>query len=184
MDANNLWIKINGATKIYYTTSDGATANITNLATTNQVKLISETVRYMSDTDYKIYQTATQNNVRYERTCNNGTWTAWTNENSRIISIMNSNVKYSIDSSKATNMSVSTEYTMPYDAYVCFESSAAHGGMCYMSVNDVIILQQGAESNQRCRSGSAVVIKKGDRVKLYTNGGNATFNFAKYFALK
>ena len=90
LDANNLWIKINGATKIYYTTSDGATANITNLATTNQVKLISETVRYMSDTDYKIYQTAIQGNVRYERTCTNGTWTAWTNENSRIISIMNS----------------------------------------------------------------------------------------------
>lgn len=132
LDANNLWIKINGATKIYYTTSDAATANITNLATTNQVKLISETVRYMSDTDYKIYQTATQNNVRYERTCNNGTWTAWTNENSRIISIMNSKKSDIINwmlpnYSKKTTLSANVEYTATENGWIYYYTNNSSG---------------------------------------------------------
>lgn len=132
LDANNLWVKLNGATKIYYTTSDGATANITNLPNTRSLKLISESVRYISDSDYLIYQTAIQGNVRYERTCTNGTWTAWTNENSRIISIMNSKKSDIINwmlpnYSKKTTLSANVEYTATENGWIYYYTNNSSG---------------------------------------------------------
>lgn len=77
VNANTLWIKINNGFKIYYTTSDGATANISNLPNKSSTFLESRTVRYMNDTDYLVNQICYQRNMVYQRTCTNGTWTGW-----------------------------------------------------------------------------------------------------------
>ena len=77
LNANTLWIKINNGFKIYYTTSDGATAKISNLPNKSSTFLESRTVRYINDTDYLVNQICYQRNMVYQRTCTNGTWTGW-----------------------------------------------------------------------------------------------------------
>lgn len=77
VNANTLWIKINNGFKIYYTSSDGATANISNLPNKSSTFLESRTVRYMNDTDYFVNQICYQRNMVYQRTCTSGTWTGW-----------------------------------------------------------------------------------------------------------
>lgn len=77
VNANTLWIKVNNGFKIYYTSSDGATANISNLPNKSSTFLESRTVRYMNDTDYLVNQICYQQDMVYQRTCTSGTWTGW-----------------------------------------------------------------------------------------------------------
>ena len=174
LDANNLWVKLNGATKIYYTTSDGATANITNLPTTRSLKLISESVRYISDEDYLIYQTAIQGNVRYERTCTNGTWTAWTNENSRIISLLN-NKKASIvnwflpDYSKI--QTVSSGFTAPANGV--FHGNIDSSGNVVYTINGYSLATKGNDSGNE--GPLTLILSKGDVVSWTNSTINPLF---------
>ena len=174
LDANNLWVKLNGATKIYYTTSDGATANISNLATTNQVKLISETVRYISDEDYKIYQTATQNNIRYERTCTNGTWTAWTNEDKRIMSFLNKYQQsiakwFTPDYSKITT--VASGFTA--SANGVFQGNLDSSSNVNFTINGYTLTTKGNDSGNE--GPTTLLLAKGDVVSWNNSVHNPQF---------
>ena len=171
LNANNLWVKLNGATKIYYTTSDGATANITNLPNTRSLKLISESVRYISDEDYLIYQTAIQGNIRYERTCTNGTWTSWTNENDRINSIATGFPNYSSRASK----SAGTTYTAEKNGYLWIKiyRASTGGGSLTVTINGVGFV---LDSNDYSIDTAWFPVKKGWSYS-YTSSGLSSTTF-------
>lgn len=194
LDANNLWIKVGGSTKIYYTTSDGGTTNISNLPNTRTLKLISETVRYISESDYLVYQTAIQGNIRYERTCTNGSWSSWTNENNRISNVINnkfqvvselpanpqSDVYYFI-SEPSTEKSIipnytaykdiSSPYTATEDGWIWWRATNSGG---VVKVNNIDV---GMAGNYTDQPFAQFLVGKGD---VITSSGHTYFRFIPF----
>lgn len=196
LNANNLWINVGGSTKIYYTTSDSGTTNISNLPNSRTLKLISETVRYISESDYLVYQTAIQGNIRYERTCTSGSWSSWTNENNRISNVINnkfqvvselpanpqSDVYYfisepstekekSIIPNYTAYKDISTPYTATEDGWIWWRATNSGG---VVRVNNIDV---GMAGNYTDQPFAQFLVGKGDVV---TSTGHTYFRFIPF----
>ena len=81
IDLNDCYITRVGTISGYYSASVSSGSNISNKASNTAFIMLSLTTRYISASDYQIYQIFYgSNNEKYTRTCSNGTWTAWINE--------------------------------------------------------------------------------------------------------
>ena len=93
-------------------------------------------------------------------------------------------IKFSVDPSTKQPLPLNVDFTLPYDAYICVEMEAQSGGNCYLYVNDVVVLRQGAQQGILCKSPISIICKKGDKIKLSKSGSNAYFYDPYYFGLK
>ena len=75
----------NGNVALYSCNTDTDTANITNLPEQKAFYLISITIRYLSNTPTVKQILITRENVRYERFCNSGVWSAWVKDTDKFV---------------------------------------------------------------------------------------------------
>ena len=93
-------------------------------------------------------------------------------------------MKFCVDQSNKKSLPLNIDFTLPYDAYICVEMEAQGSGNCYLYVNDVVVLRQGAQSGILCKSPISIICKKGDKIKLSKSGSYAYFHDPCYFGLK
>lgn len=88
--------------------------------------------------------------------------------NTTSISELSKKVPSSVDYSNPTEISPDIDTTMTTDGVICGELSCAHSGFIHVYINGVVVEQQGAETNQRCRGSFYAQVSKGDVVKVET----------------
>lgn len=80
-------------------------------------------------------------------------------------------------------ISANTDFICPTHGVIAGEVSAASGGYCNIKVNEIVIMQVGSESNQRCRGPFYAQVQKGDVVYLLASG-NANIPQSNFYPLK
>lgn len=78
VDSATLFSTNTGSIQHYWSSTDGGTANITNLPSKMAFMLISYTYRYISASDYWVEQQLFQAGKTYRRTIRSGTVNGWT----------------------------------------------------------------------------------------------------------
>lgn len=110
-----------------------------------------------------------------------GATTAWVN--SRITTLMDSQAVGFIDPTNSVSFSAGTTITAPYNCYVTGSLSVAqNNSYADFYINNVHILRQFAETNQRCISVMCVPVKAGQTFKVVLSS-NAFLTSSYYWAM-
>lgn len=158
-----------GTTRIYYTTTDGNSANISNLPNgTYTFTLISICVRNLSATDRRVHQICFQFGRAYTRENTNGTWSSWREGaiSSRIDAV--DTVRFATSSSVADG-SIGAD-TVNHNVIVTAHGATVNGASLVLSGSDNPDSGVQGSFNLSAKAGTA-----GTRYSLvgYANGGNA-----------